>query len=850
MKIHTFEVAPALPERLEKLRELAYNLYFSWTPGVVELFIRLDPDLWDQTKHNPVKLLGRIPQGRLEEAAGDDGYVATLEEVYEEYQRTMRSRRTWYSSVETHPPDMLVAYFAMEYGLHECLPLYSGGLGMLSGDHLKSASELGIPLVGVGLLYQKGYFIQYLNLEGYQQEDYLENDFSTMPLSLLRDEGGRPVTVEVQLPERTLHLQVWQIFVGRIRLLLLDANIAANSRQDQDMTDFLYGGDAEMRICQEIILGIGGVRAVAAAGLRPTVYHMNEGHAAFLGLERIRVLMEEDGIDLGTAREMAASSSCFTTHTPVPAGTDAFGKELVKKYFASFYPHLGLDLEQFMDLGRKVPGKKDETFNMTVLAMRLSQFRNGVSRLHGEVSRSMWQPLWPGTRIEEVPVGHITNGVFHKTWLSPEMRSLFDRYLGPRWRENPAEPAAWERVDQIPAVELWRTHERLRERLVAYTRRRLARQLEERNALHAEVQAAGEALSPEALTIGFARRFAAYKRATLLFNDPDRLDRIVNNPDRPVQLIIAGKAHPRDEAGKDLIRRIVRFAREERFRRRIVFLENYDMEVARYMLQGVDVWLNTPRRPNEASGTSGMKAAVNGALHMSVLDGWWDEAYERGVGWAIGRGETYEDHALQDAVEGRAVYELIEKETAPMFYDRGPDGLPRRWIEMMKASLMRLCPVFTSNRMVREYTERFYLRSHRRQALLWTDEAQRARELARWKQRIREHWSEVSVLDVQADTRDLEVGDSLKITAIVNLGELDSSEVAVVVHRGPLDQHGEIVGGKTLPMTPCDRTADGAIVCTSDEPLHHSGRQGFTVRVLPRHEDLEDTIDLPLVIWG
>ncbi len=624
MRIHTFHVTPALPPRLEKLREMAYNLYLSWNPDVVELFNRLDQDLWVEVRYNPVQFLGRISQRRLDEAASDDGYLATLDMVHREFRHATGGSRTWYSSGESNPPDMVVAYFAMEYGLHECMPLYSGGLGMLSGDHLKSASELGIPLVGVGILYQKGYFRQYLNSEGYQQETYRENDFSTMPIHVVRDATGKPLRISIRLPGRDLAIQVWRADIGRTRLFLLDTNIPENSRTDQDLTDFLYGGDADKRICQEVILGIGGIRALDAMGIHPTVCHMNEGHSAFLGLERIRVLREKLGVDFDTAREITCASSCFTTHTPVPAGTDAFPQPLVEHYFGEYAHQLGLDMEGFMALGRVDPSNRGEYFNMTVLAMRLSQHRNGVSRLHGKVSRSMWSPLWPGLRVEEVPITHITNGVFHKTWLSPDMRTLFDRYLGPKWREDPSDPSAWDHVASIPAEELWRTHERRRERLVAFTRRRLSRQLEQRNASPSEIRAAGEVLDPEALTIGFARRFAAYKRSTLLFRDPDRLERIVDDLDRPVQFIIAGKAHPKDEPGKDLIRRIVQWAREERFRRRVVFLENYNMEVARYMLQGVDVWMNTPRRPNEASGTSGMKAVVNGAIHMSVLDGWWD----------------------------------------------------------------------------------------------------------------------------------------------------------------------------------------------------------------------------------
>lgn len=849
MKIHTFQVEPALPERIEKLRELAYNLYFSWSPDVVELFNRLDPELWESTRHNPVMLIGRVSQERLEAAARDDGYVATLDEVHRAFSQSIGTTKTWYGS-STSPPDMVVAYFAMEYGLSECLPLYSGGLGMLSGDHLKSASELGVPLCGVGLLYQQGYFRQYLNLEGYQQESYSENDFSTLPLCVVRDEKGDPLRVGVDLPGRQLRIQVWKVEVGRTRLYLLDTNIEENSRTDQDLTDFLYGGDAEMRICQEIILGVGGVRALDAMGIKPTVFHMNEGHAAFLGLERIRRLMSAHSIGLEAAREIAAASTCFTTHTPVPAGSDAFAPELMEHFFSSYIADLGIDIDGLMALGRLDPANSTEHFNMTVLALRLSQHRNGVSRLHGEVSRSMWQVLWPGLRQEEVPITYVTNGVFHKTWLSQDVRGLFDRYLGPRWREDPSSPEAWEQTKSIPAVELWRTHETRRARLVAFTRRRLRRQLEQRNAPAAEVVAAGEVLSPEAMTIGFARRFAAYKRATLLLRDPDRLERIVNNPDRPVQFIIAGKAHPRDEPGKDLIRRIVGFARQDRFRRRIVFLENYDMEVARYMLQGVDMWLNTPRRPNEASGTSGMKAVVNGAIHMSVLDGWWDEAYRRGVGWAIGKGEIYEDTEIQDQVESRAIYDVLEKDAVPLFYDRGSDDLPRGWTDLMKTSLSELCPVYNSNRMLKEYTESFYLKAHHRQAALMADGLRRTHALAGWKAKVREAWPKVAVKDVKVMSSGHKVGDHLEFRAVVDLGDLDPSDVVIQAHRGPLDVHGNIVDGITLEMEACDTTDQGTIVCTTSAPLRHSGRQGFVIRVIPNHEDLEDLVDLPLVVFG
>ncbi len=686
--VRTFHVVPSLPQPIEALRKIALNLRWCWSHESIELFRRLDRDLWETVGHNPVLLLGTIEQSKLEEAATDDAFLAHLKRVETDLASYLGADSTWFHRNYTGDVPQ-IAYFSAEFGLTECLSIFAGGLGILAGDHLKSASDLGVPLIGVGLLYQQGYFRQYLNQSGWQQEAYVSNDFHNLPVETVYSSRRQPLVIDIELAGHPVFAQVWKVQVGRVSLYLLDTNINANSRpENRDLTDQLYGGDRETRIRQEILLGIGGYRALQRLGLQPTVFHMNEGHSAFLALEHIRHLMHTRGLNFAEARELASSSLVFTTHTPVEAGHDYFSADLVNRYFGEMAHDFGLSLQDFMDLGRS---DKSPEFCMTVLALRTAARANGVSKLHGEVSRNMWQSLWPGVPVDEVPIRHVTNGVHFRSWISAELNQLYDRYLGPNWREEPANSDVWSRVKSIPAEELWRTHERRRERLVAWTRRRVRDQRIRRAASQAEIDAAAEVLDPDALTIGFARRFATYKRATLILHDMDRLRRLLTDPVRPVQLIFAGKAHPADEAGKELIRKITEVSRDPELGRQVVFLEDYDMAVARSLVQGVDVWLNTPLRPNEASGTSGMKAAANAVLNLSVPDGWWDEVWDdphnsRLMGWAIGHGEEYSDPNYQDQVEAEALYDLIERDVIPTYYDnRGADRIPRKWVERMKS---------------------------------------------------------------------------------------------------------------------------------------------------------------------
>jgi starch phosphorylase len=856
-------VIPSLPARLERLRDLAHNLWWAWNHEAIDLFRRLDRDLWESTGHNPVLMLGTIRQERLVRMAEDDGFLAHCDRVCREFDRYRERRSTWYQKTvgrtgESQGQDgsgHRIAYFSAEFGLTESLGIYAGGLGILAGDHLKSASDLGLPMVGVGLLYQKGYFHQYLNPDGWQQELYPDNDFYNLPLTLERELSGAPLRVEVEYPGRVVKAQVWRAQVGRVPLYLLDSNVDENRPDDRDITDQLYAGDHDLRIRQEILLGIGGIRALEALGLRPTVYHMNEGHSAFLALERIRRLMEEQNLSFAEAREAATAGNVFTTHTPVPAGIDWFHPDLVSRYFGQYYPRLGLSRDEFLRLGRKDPHDANGYFCMAILAMRLANKTNGVSQLHARVSREMWQEVWPQVPTDEVPIVGITNGIHPRSWISHDMADLYDRYLGPRWVERPADLSVWNRVMRIPDEELWRTHERRRERLVAFARRRLRAQLEQRGSRPSEIRQAEEVLDPEALTIGFARRFATYKRATLLFRDLERLVRIVGDRDRPVQLIFAGKAHPRDNPGKELIRQIVRHARRTELRNRIVFVEDYDMVVARYLVQGVDVWLNTPRRPHEASGTSGMKATANGALNLSILDGWWAEGYTPETGWAIGRGEEYGDGQAdyQDEVEASATYDLLEKEIVPLFYERGRDGLPRGWIAKMKAAMRDHAGVFNTNRMVRDYTELCYLPSAERSERLMREDQERAKALAEWKARVDQQWHGLRVEKVwvdMAESQELKVGDQLQVQAQVHLGELKPTDVAVELFYGPLDAEGQIVQGQVLPTLIAQSKGLGKYIFTGAITCQTSGRHGYALRIVPHHDDLGNPFEMGLILWG
>ncbi|MDR1419949.1 MAG: alpha-glucan family phosphorylase [Treponema sp.] len=846
MNISTYTVKPKLPGVLKPLEEIARNLWLSWNFDAVQLFIRLDYELWLQSQQSPIRVLGMVSQKRLAEAAGDDSYLAALKEVYEHFQR-YRKGETWYRG----PRKEVVAYFSMEYGMDVSLPIYSGGLGILSGDHMKTASDMGLPLVGVGLLYRQGYFTQRLNADGFQQESYPENDWYNMPVERKVDRSGNPIKISVDLAGSQAIAQIWEAKVGRSSLYLLDTNISENAPDIRNVTAALYGGDKETRIQQEILLGIGGIRALRALGINPAATHMNEGHSAFLGLERIREIMAEKSFTFDEAREAVWPTNIFTTHTPVPAGNERFDLALMEKYFRSWPQILGISWKDFIGLGRVRTNDDHETYCMTVLALKLAAYANGVARLHGVVSREMWKDLWPDLPLEEVPIGHVTNGVHPRTWVSSGMTDLLDRYFGPRFEDEPTDLAIWDRMDRISDEELWRTHERRRERLVAFARDRIRERYRRTGAVERRMRQAEDALSPYALTLCFARRFATYKRGNLLLRDPERLLNLVKDNDRPVQLIFAGKAHPHDMPGKDLIREIIHFAEKYDVTSRIVFVENYDMTVARYLTSGGDVWLNTPRRPMEASGTSGMKAAMNGVLNCSILDGWWDEAYNPELGWAIGQGEEYHDDQLQDDIESKALYDLLERDIVPLFYQRGRDGLPREWIKRMKACMKAIGHSMSSHRMLMDYSNNFYFPALKNYRRIVKDDYAESKSLAAYFAKLRQGWDGLRINKIESNARPvMQRGDSLTVTAYIDLGPLRPEEVLVELYHGSVsNQSSNIQNARRVEMKWAGNEGNMNLyqirIETSD-----TGFQGHTVRILPKHTALVHPYRSGFIKWA
>ena len=846
MNLIQFTVSPQIPRALKPLEELAHDLWLSWNHDALTLFTRLDFDAWEKSNQNPVRMLGMVDQERFEELANDDSYRASLESIVERYRRYKSGKDTWYRGSKKNS----IAYFSMEYGLDVSLPIYSGGLGVLSGDHMKSASDLGLPLVGVGLLYQQGYFQQYLNADGFQQESYPENDWYNMPVSKVLDSDGEEVKITVRMADSEVTARIWEVFVGRVSLFLLDTNIDENHEADRAITASLYGGDREMRMKQEILLGIGGIRALRAMGINPAVTHMNEGHSAFLGVERIREYVRNHNMTRQEAMAALRPTNVFTTHTPVPAGNERFGVDLLQKYFHAITDGTGFEWDEFIALGREYPGDAHEQFCMTVLALKLSASSNGVSELHGAVSRKMWNNIWPGLPEREVPITHITNGVHSRSFLAPEMKDLLDRYFGPRFYDEPTNLEIWDRMDRISDEELWRTHETRKNRLVSFARQRLKNQLTRRGASHSQVLSADEVLSPYAFTISFARRFATYKRATLLFRDSERLKRLITNPERPVQIIFAGKAHPHDIPGKNLIKDIVHFASDPEIRSKIVFLENYDLEIAKYLVSGSDVWLNTPRRPMEASGTSGIKAAINGVINCSILDGWWAEAYQPDVGYAIGAGEDYTDEEMQDEVESKLLYDLLEREILPSYFDRGRDGIPHDWTKRMKCSIRHIGGQFSTSRMLLDYAEKFYLPALKNYERISKDDWQQSRELATFMQKLQDNWADVAIFDVQGgQTNTLKVGDGFAVQCRVTLGDLEPDHVVVEVYSGTLNADGQIQEPGTMAMK-LVKSDDRGHVYSARVKCRQAGRQGYAIRVLPESSKLVHSYVPGLVRWS
>jgi starch phosphorylase len=855
--LHRYEVSAVIPAPLEPLVAIGHNLWWSWSESARALFARIDPELYERVTENPLAVLSQAPQKRLDELAQDGSFLEAIARVQSELDHYLR-RETWFDRTFAGTPlgRSRIGYFSMEFGIHESLPVYSGGLGVLAGDHLKSASDLGVPLVGVGVAFSQGYFRQSLDPEGWQHERYPLNDWHDLPVSPVNDAEGRRITIEVTLPvpgdpgkTRNVVVQAFRVDVGRVPLFLLDANLSQNAPEDRALTNTLYGGDRNHRIRQELLLGVGGVRLLHAVSLPPSICHMNEGHSAFLAIERVRKFMADHSVPFTVAVEAGSAGNVFTTHTPVPAGNDAFPHDMIASYLPVLAAGLGISADEVMHVGRADPKQHHGgEFSMPVLAIRMADRYNGVSVLHGREARAMWRTLWPNLPEHEVPIGSITNGVHFGTWVSRAMAALYDQYLGADWRERVADASMWARVHDIPDAELWAVHERGRAELTAEIPRRL-RAAAARKGFPVDPKLGG-ILDPHALTIGFARRFATYKRGTLLFRDSERLHRIISRGDRPVQLVFAGKAHPQDWGGKELIRDIVRASRTDAFRGRIVFVEDYDMSVARALVSGVDVWLNTPRRPLEASGTSGMKACLNGALHASILDGWWAEAYSGDNGFAIGHGEEYHDAEYGDRVEAQALYRLLEEDLIPLFYARDESGVAHGWIARMKRSIATVGPFFNTTRMVEEYTRTLYEPAARRFHQLTEDGLARAREFCTWKERIQSAWPQVRIEHVNAygGPRVL-AGSELTVTAEVHLGAIAPGDVTVEAYYGRLHGAHALTHGTSLALRCTAEHGGGRYRFEGSLPTNETGEHAFAVRVIPHHEILAEKFATHLLAW-
>ncbi len=845
--VHKFVVTTNLPERIEKLKELAYNFYWCWNSDTREVFVRMDRNLWENVQHNPVKLINKIPYDKLLKLSEQNDFTSYLDYVYDKFIKYM-NEKTWFKSKFPNEQGV-IAYFSPEYGINESFPNDSGGLGILSGDHMKSASDLGLPLVGIGLLYQQGYFRQQLSNNGWQNEVYLYNDFYTMALRIVRNANDEPIVIHVDMPTGRVYCYVWEMNVGRMKMYFLDTNIRENKNEAiKSITNQLYGGDRETRIQQEIVLGIGGMRALDAMGIFPEVVHINEGHAAFALLERTKMLMKRYSLDFNAAKNLNTASAVFTTHTPVPAGNEAFDVAKIDAYLSKYYAALGISKEEFFEFGQFGRYNPNEAFSMTILGLKLTAYRNGVSKLHGIVSRKMWSSLWKEFPVDEVPISSITNGIHTPTWVAREFAELFDRYLSPAWKHSSDDMEIWHKVQSIPSEEIWREKQRRRIRLVLFARNYL-KSRSKRIFPSDSTNSVNDLLNPDALTIGFARRFATYKRANLIFKNMERLKSIITNKERPIQIIIAGKAHPHDTQGKEVIQSIIHKVRQYGLERYIVFLEDYDMVIARMMVKGCDIWLNNPIRPLEASGTSGMKAALNGTLNLSILDGWWDEAYNGSNGFAIGLGEEHENSEEYEIIESEMIYDLLETSIAPSFYTRTANRVPEEWVQLMKNCMETNAPMFSTSRMVKEYAVRFYIPALNSFKELSENSGRKSVELQEWKQKIRANWQDVEIINIEFNKENqMEMNHPISVKATVRLGNLSPDDITVQVYYGSINHVDDITAPATKPLS-LKSSQDNTYTFGGEFYWTDSGVQGFTVRILPDHPLLAHT-EMFLCKWA
>ena len=836
-KMKIYKVYPAIPEPLLFLDTLARNLWWCWNHEAIELFRRIHPSQWEKIGKNPVAFLSDISQRRFDALSKDESFLGHLARVRIKYEKMIAAVPN--NGEMDSDPQQTIAYFSMEFGLHESLPFFAGGLGILAGDHLKAASHLGIPLTGVGLLFREGYFKQFLDHHGWQQETYPINDVFDLPVEQVKDASGFDLIIEIPGPGGVIRACIWKVLVGKIKLFLLDTNLADNPKSIRDITSRLYASHGETRVAQEILLGIGGIKALKAMDLLPHICHMNEGHCSFAGLERISILMDRFQVDFPTAVQICKRTGIFTTHTPVAAGHDEFPKELISPYIQPYADKFALSAEEVLSWGEPHGSRDTGKFSMFVLGITLSGYINGVSRLHGQVARRMSQSLWPRRHVVEIPISHVTNGVHICSYISRNKNALFERYLSSNWSKRLSDPELILRIDTVEDADLWHVHELDRSSLIRKCRQLILAQYERRNAPRTELDEVAGLLDHHVLTICFARRFATYKRADLLLKDIPRLTKLITDPNRPVQFVFAGKAHPNDREGKDIIKRIVDFAKRNDVRHRVAFLEDYDINIARYMVQGCDVWLNTPRRPNEACGTSGMKASVNGGLNLSILDGWWCEGFQESRGWSIGNGDAYDNHEYQDEVESQALFNLLENDVIPRFYDRKRGNPPVQWIAMMKEAMKMAISDFSSDRMVREYSIRYYIPAIRNFKKLTENLAVKARKLARIQTRLVSLWRFIVISQPTLVTEtDFLVGDTFRVTVKVFLGDLTPEEVAVQVYHGKLRASDEFEGSRAEAMWLQETLAQGTYLFACTITCSDSGRFGYTARVIPGGDEV------------
>ena len=843
-------VNPQLPKRIEKLSEISNNLWWSWNTEFLRLFQKIDKDLWEESEKNPVKFLKRVSQEKLDNASKNAMFLKEYDKLVDNFENYMKSKNTWFSNKYPENKNDLIAYFSAEYGLDQTIPIYSGGLGILSGDHLKSASDLGIPLVAVGLLYKNGYFHQKINGNGGQETEYNNIDLYDLPINAVKDQNGEDLIIYVKFPKRRLYLKVWQINVGRVKLYLLDSDIEKNNEEDRDVTLRLYGGDQEMRIRQEIVLGMAGVNLLRTLGLKPTVYHMNEGHSAFLTLEIIKNTIKEKQVSFDVAKDIASSKTVFTTHTPVPAGNDIFPLDLVEKYFKDFWPRLGISKEEFLKLGMKPTQDLEPGFNMGILALKIAGKKNGVSKLHGAVSRELFGEVWPEIAANESPITYVTNGIHTCSWLSPRLKELYNKYLIPYWQDNIHLDKTWEKVKDIPDQELWEAHMQRKEKLLNLVKDSTVNRLRRSGYSYEKINDIVSKINPNALTIGFARRFATYKRATLIFRDLERITQILNNQERPVQIIFAGKAHPADKEGQDLIKYIHEVSMMPQFKGKIFLLENYNIAMSRYLVSGVDVWLNNPRRPMEASGTSGQKASVNGVINFSVLDGWWAEGYNQYNGWTIGTNAEFDSYEAQDNADSESLYRTLESKIVPMYYNKDKDGMSSKWIETMKNSIISTGGKYSTARMLVDYTNNLYIPLCNLTKTYYED-IDNVAAFNMWKKDIASNWKDIKITQVNnLDNITIDAGNNIEVRCEVELPNIKQENIDVEVYYGKILDNGIVENVSIIPMKlekQDEETKKYYYVAKIE--LTTGGNYGYTFRVMPKHEMILEPTNLNLVKW-